>query len=73
MDNKVPETAERALRTLVMRGDPWTGAQYLRTDWTEGLSVKTLSKGKSNTGHLLIDDLMEGRSDEYDRLCEAGS
>ena len=44
MDNKIPETAERALRTLMMRGDPWTGAQYLRTDWTEGLDIKVLSK-----------------------------
>lgn len=45
MDNKIPETAERALRTLMMRGDPWTGAQYLRMDWTDGLDVKVLSKG----------------------------
>jgi Fe-S oxidoreductase len=44
MDNKIPETVERALRTLMMRGDPWTGAQYLRTDWTDGLDVKVLSK-----------------------------
>jgi Fe-S oxidoreductase len=44
MDNKIPETAERALRTLMMRGDPWTGAQYLRMDWTDDLDVKVLSK-----------------------------
>jgi Fe-S oxidoreductase len=43
-DNKIPETVERALRTLMMRGDPWTGTQYLRTDWTNGLDVKVLSK-----------------------------
>jgi Fe-S oxidoreductase len=34
-----------------MRGDPWTGAQYLRMDWTEGLNIKVLSK-ESN-----VDDL----------------
>lgn len=44
MENKIPETVERALRTLMMRGDPWTGGQYLRTDWNEGLEVKILSK-----------------------------
>jgi len=42
--NKIPETAERALRTIMMRGDPWTGTQHLRNDWTEGLSIKKLSE-----------------------------
>ena len=26
----------------MMRGDPWTGALHLRTDWTEGLEIKKL-------------------------------
>jgi len=29
---------------LMMRGDPWTGTQYLRMDWADGLDVKVLSK-----------------------------
>jgi len=43
--NKIPESAERALRTLMMRGDPWTGTPFLRTDWMEGLPMKVFSKG----------------------------
>ena len=43
--NRISETAERVLRMLMMRGDPWIGTQYLRTDWTEGLGIKKLSKG----------------------------
>ena len=41
--NKVSETTQRALRTLMSRGDPWTGAMFLRTDWFENLEVKKLS------------------------------
>lgn len=49
--NKVPETAERALRMLMMRGDPWVGTQYLRTDWTNDLGINKLSE-KSNVDIL---------------------
>jgi Fe-S oxidoreductase len=42
--NKVPETAERALRTMMTRGDPWTGALHLRTDWSDGQGIKKLSE-----------------------------
>jgi Fe-S oxidoreductase len=45
--NKVPETAERALRMLMMRGDPWVGTQYLRTDWANGLGINKLSEESS--------------------------
>lgn len=42
--NKVSDTTQRALKTLMTRGDPWTGAMFLRTDWAEGLDIKTLSQ-----------------------------
>lgn len=42
--NRIPETTERALRMLMMRGDPWAGTQHLRNDWTKGLEIKKLSK-----------------------------
>lgn len=42
--NRIPETTERALRMLMMRGDPWVGTQHLRDDWTKGLEIKKLSK-----------------------------
>jgi Fe-S oxidoreductase len=44
MQNKAPETAQRALRTLTMRGDPWTGALHLRGDWASELGIKRLSE-----------------------------
>ena len=44
MQNKAPETAQRALRTLTMRGDPWAGALHLRGDWASELGIKRLSE-----------------------------
>lgn len=44
MQNKAPETVQRVLRTLTMRGDPWTGALHLRGDWASELGIKRLSE-----------------------------
>ena len=41
---KMPETAEAALMSMEQRGHPWRGTQYTRTDWTDGLGVKTLAE-----------------------------
>ncbi len=40
----VPETAEGALRSIEDRGHPWRGTTLSRTDWTEGLNIKTLAE-----------------------------
>jgi Fe-S oxidoreductase len=40
----IPETAEGALRSIETRGHPWRGTTLSRTDWAEGLNVKTLAE-----------------------------
>ena len=44
----IPETGEGALKCLEARGHPWRGTTMSRTDWTEGLEVKTLA----DDGHV---------------------
>jgi len=39
----IPETAEGALRSIEARGHPWRGTTLSRTDWAEGLDIKTLA------------------------------
>ena len=41
---KMPETAMNALLSMEQRGHPWRGTTYTRTDWAEGLDVKTLAE-----------------------------
>jgi Fe-S oxidoreductase len=41
---KVPETAEGALRSIEDRGHPWRGTTLSRTDWAEGLDIKSLAE-----------------------------
>ena len=43
-ESKMPETARNALRSLETRGHPWAGTKFTRTDWAEGLNVKTISE-----------------------------
>ncbi|MFC2013170.1 heterodisulfide reductase-related iron-sulfur binding cluster [Chloroflexota bacterium] len=40
----IPETAEGALRSIENRGHPWRGATATRTDWAEGLDIKTMAE-----------------------------
>ena len=40
----IPETARQALRSIEARGHPWRGATASRTDWAEGLDIKTLAE-----------------------------
>ncbi len=40
----IPETAEGALRSIEDRGHPWRGTTLTRTDWAEGLGIKTLAQ-----------------------------
>ncbi len=39
----MPETAMNALLSMEQRGHPWRGTTYTRTDWAEGLDVRTLA------------------------------
>ena len=40
----IPEAAEGALRSIETRGHPWRGTTLSRTDWAEGLGIKTLAE-----------------------------
>jgi Fe-S oxidoreductase/nitrate reductase gamma subunit len=40
----IPETAEGALRSIEDRGHPWRGTMLERTNWYEGMGLKTLSE-----------------------------
>jgi len=40
----MPETAKTALEGIEKRGHPWRGTTLGRTDWAEGLNIKTLSE-----------------------------
>ncbi len=39
----IPETAEQALRCIETRGHPWRGTTAFRTDWFEGIDMKTFA------------------------------
>ncbi len=41
---EMPETAMNALLSMEQRGHPWRGTTFTRTDWAEGLEVKTLAQ-----------------------------
>lgn len=41
---EMPETAMNALLSLEQRGHPWRGTTYTRTDWYEGMDIKTLAE-----------------------------
>ncbi len=43
-ESKLPDTAREALLSMEQRGHPWRGTPYSRTDWAEGLDVKTLAE-----------------------------
>jgi len=43
---EIPETAEGALKSIESRGHPWRGTTLSRTDWAEGLDIKTLAEDK---------------------------
>ncbi len=40
----IPETADGALRSIEARGHPWPGTTATRTDWADGLGIKTLAE-----------------------------
>jgi len=40
----IPETGEGALRSIEARGHPWRGTTLSRTDWAQGLDIKTLAE-----------------------------
>ncbi|MDP6102876.1 MAG: (Fe-S)-binding protein, partial [Dehalococcoidia bacterium] len=41
---RLPETAMNVLTNMETRGHPWQGATATRTDWAEGLGIKTMAE-----------------------------
>ena len=41
---EMPETAMEALKSMEQRGHPWRGTPYSRTDWAEGMEIKTMAE-----------------------------
>ena len=41
---RMPEPATAALTSMEQRGHPWRGTPYTRTDWADGLYVRTLAE-----------------------------
>lgn len=39
----IPETGEGALKSIEARGHPWRGTMLSRTDWAQGLGIKSLA------------------------------
>ncbi|MCH9039826.1 MAG: (Fe-S)-binding protein [Chloroflexi bacterium] len=40
---EMPESGMNALVSMEQRGHPWRGTTFTRTDWAEGLNIKTLA------------------------------
>ena len=41
---QMPETAMGALLSMEQRGHPWRGTTYTRTDWAEGMDIRTIAE-----------------------------
>ncbi len=66
----IPETGESALKSLEARGHPWRGTTLLRTDWAEGLDVKTLADD-SNVNVLFWVGCTEALEERSTRVARA--
>jgi Fe-S oxidoreductase/nitrate reductase gamma subunit len=42
--SQIPEAAQEALKSLGARQHPWRGTTSTRTDWSDGLGIKTLAE-----------------------------
>ncbi len=66
----IPETAEGALRSIEARGHPWRGTTLSRTDWAEGLGIKTLAED-SNIDVLFWVGCTEALEERSTRVAQA--
>jgi len=66
----IPEAAEGALRSIEDRGHPWRGTTLTRTDWAEGLALKTLAED-SNVDILYWVGCTEALEDRSMRIAQA--
>ncbi|HUV75905.1 MAG TPA: (Fe-S)-binding protein, partial [Dehalococcoidales bacterium] len=66
----IPETGESALKSLEARGHPWRGTTLSRTDWAEGLEIKTLADD-SNIDVLFWVGCTEALEERSTRVAQA--
>jgi Fe-S oxidoreductase len=66
----IPETGEGALKSLEARGHPWRGTALSRTDWAEGLGLKTLAED-SNVEVLFWVGCTEALEERSTRVAQA--
>ncbi|MBI4187321.1 MAG: (Fe-S)-binding protein [Chloroflexi bacterium] len=66
----IPETGEGALKSLETRGHPWRGTTLSRTDWADGLGIKTLAED-SNTNVLLWVGCTEALEERSTKVAQA--
>ncbi len=66
----IPETGEGALKSIEARGHPWRGTTLSRTDWAEGLEIKTLADD-SNIDVLFWVGCTEALEERSTRVAQA--
>ena len=66
----IPETGESALKSIEARGHPWRGTTLSRTDWAEGLDIKTLADD-SNIDVLFWVGCTEALEERSTRVAQA--
>ncbi len=64
------ETARDLLKNLRVRGNPWRGTMYARTDWAEGLDIKTIEED-SNVDVLYWVGCTEALEDRSLKVAQA--
>jgi Fe-S oxidoreductase len=64
------ETARDPLKNLRVRGHPWRGTMYARTDWMEGLDIKVISED-SNVDVLFWVGCTEALEDRSLKVAQA--
>jgi Fe-S oxidoreductase len=66
----MPDTVKVALEGIEKRGHPWRGTTMTRTDWTQGLNIKTMS-GNANVDILFWVGCTEALEDRSVRISQA--
>lgn len=66
----MPDTAKVALESIEKRGHPWRGTTMTRTDWTQGLNIKTMSEN-ANVDILFWVGCTEALEDRSTRISRA--
>ena len=66
----MPDTVKGALESIEKRGHPWRGTTMTRTDWAQGLNIKTMSED-ANVDILFWVGCTEALEDRSVRIAKA--